>query len=86
MTAKDYTIAVGNFGSVYIAKKIKNKTVMSSDRVKVENSDFIRSIIYWALPQIEEGEDTVSITVEGRTVVEVKLFPEMLKVNRVCAG
>lgn len=83
MAAKDYTIAIGNFGSVYIAKKIKHPRVMSQDRVKIENSDFIRTVIQWALPQIEEGDDTVSITVEGKTVAEVKLFPEMLKANQV---
>lgn len=80
MAAKDYTLAVtGLTNSVWICKPSKKSPgVMTDDRVKVDKSHFIGIILEWANGEIEEPEDTLSITVEGEVVAEIKLFRDKL--------
>lgn len=80
MAAKDYIIAVTPLtNTVWICKTSKrDKNVMTDDRVKVDKSHFIGVVLEWALNQIEEGSDTLNITVDGEVVAEIKLHKEKL--------
>jgi len=79
MAAKDYKLGVGNFGSVYIAKTSKkDPRQMTTDRAVVSKSEFIAAILEWVITQIEEDSGTLSITTEGKTVAEIKIFRDKL--------
>lgn len=80
MAAKDYELAVtGLTNTVWICKPSKRqKGLMTDDRVKVDESHFIGIVLEWANGKIDKKKDTLSITVDGEVVAEIKLFRDKL--------
>jgi hypothetical protein len=80
MAAKDYELAVtGLTNSIWICKPSKKqKGLMTDDRVKVDESHFIGIMLEWVNGKIKKTENTLSITVDGEVVAEIKLFKDKL--------
>lgn len=80
MSAKDYELAVtGLTNTIWICKPSKrNKSVMTDDRTKVDKSHFIGVMLEWINGELEDGSDTLNITVDGKVVAELKLHKEKL--------
>lgn len=80
MAAKDYELAVtGLTNTVWICKPSKRqKGLMTEDRVKVDKSHFIGILLEWVNGEIDKKQDTLSITVDGEVVAEIKIFRDKL--------
>lgn len=73
--AESYRLVVsGLMGTVYIAKLTKQPHIMSVTRRKVPEGEFIGAILQYTLSKIEEGDDTLSITIDGKVVAEIKII------------
>lgn len=71
---QDYRLLVsGLMGRVWIAKPTKKPHVMSSQRREVPKSEFIDAILHWTHAQLEEGEDTLYITVDDKVICEITI-------------
>lgn len=79
MAAKDYELAVtGLTNTVWICKPSKKKGLMTDDRVKVDKSHFLGIVLEWVNGEIDEDKETLSITVDGEVVAEIKIFRDKL--------
>ena len=75
MSAKNYEIAVaGLSGKVYIAKKMKQRGIMGSDRVVVSDNEFINAIIEFTKHRIEDGAGTMQIMEGDKIIAEIRII------------
>ena len=75
MAAKDYVFEEGCFGTIYLAKKIKSKTLMSEDRREVEDREIIALFERYLRRRCKElDDDGIVITLEGKKIFEAKLL------------
>jgi len=88
MAAKDYVFQTGCFGTVYLAKKIKSKTVMSQDRRPLTESECIGIFESYLRDWCEKNkEKTLVITSGDKVVFEATLVDkskEEYKKNKQC--
>ncbi len=84
MPAKDYNLAVTPLtNTVWICKQSKKDPhIMTNDRVAVDKSHFIGIVLEWALNQMEDNENTVSITIDGKEAATIKLDREALGLTK----
>lgn len=75
MSAKDYHLVVGNFGTIYISKLSKReKGVMLNDRVEVPKNIFYQIVEQFGKANIEKGYSTLEVkTKSGDLVFELCL-------------
>lgn len=76
--ADNYKLAASPLtGTVYISKISKKyPNCMTSDRRKVDESEFIIAILEWAKHKKDNKDHIVTITSDGKPYAEIKLFPE----------
>lgn len=75
MAAKDYSFQSGAFGTVYLAKNNKSKTLMSSDRRVITENELIGLFEHYVLNKCEKDKcKTFGVTNgNGEEIFEVKL-------------
>jgi hypothetical protein len=75
---KYHLVVSGLMGTVFIAKLTKEAHIMSLDRRKVPPSEFIDAVLQYTLAQLTGKSDTMSITLDGNVVAEVKIVDKKL--------
>lgn len=76
---QDYSLLVsGLMGTVYIAKKTKQPNIMSADRVKVPEGEFIDAVVTWAVARVKKGEDTLVIEDDNGPIAEITITRKSL--------
>lgn len=76
MAAKDYKLAVtGLTNSVWICKQSKkNPNLMTDDRVKIDESDFIGILMEWAVNKAEKDKcRSIEIKTDGKVIAEISI-------------
>ena len=75
MAAKDYSFQSGAFGTVYLAKNNKSKTLMSSDRRVITENELLGLFEHYVLNICEKDKcKTFGVTNgNGEEIFEVKL-------------
>lgn len=75
MAAKDYSFQSGAFGTVYLAKNNKSKTLMSSDRRAITENELLGLFEHYVLNKCEKDKcKTFGVTNgNGEEIFEVKL-------------
>ena len=75
MAAKDYSFQSGAFGTVYLAKNNKSKTLMSSDRRVITENELLGLFEHYVLNKCEKDKcKTFGVTNgNGEEIFEVKL-------------
>ena len=75
MAAKDYSFVSGVFGTIYLARNNKSKTLMSSDRRVITENELLGLFEYYVLNKCEKDKcKTFGVTNEnGEEIFEVKL-------------
>lgn len=69
MAAKDYVFQTGCFGTIYLAKKIKSKTVMSQDRRPLTESECIGIFESYLRDWCEKNKEKTLVITSGDKVV-----------------
>lgn len=80
MSAKDYVIAEGCFGTPYLCKKTKRNALMSTDR-RVIGDDEIIGLFKNYLKRfcVESESSEISLTDNGNIIFSVKLEGDFLE-------
>ena len=75
MAAKDYSFKSGVFGTIYLARNNKSKTLMSSDRRVITENELLGLFEYYVLNKCEKDKcKTFGVTNgNGEEIFEVKL-------------
>lgn len=75
MAAKDYSFQSGAFGTIYLAKNNKSKTLMSSDRRVITENELLGLFEHYVLNKCEKDKcKTFGVTNgNGEEIFEVKL-------------
>lgn len=75
MAAKDYSFQSGAFGTIYLAKNNKSKTLMSSDRRAITENELLGLFEHYVLNKCEKDRcKTFGVTNgDGEKIFEVKL-------------
>ena len=74
MAAKDYSFQSGSFGTIYLAKNNKSKTLMSSDRRAITENELLGLFEYYVLNKCEKDKcKTFGVTNENGEESEVTL-------------
>ena len=75
MAAKDYSFQSGAFGTIYLAKNNKSKTLMSSDRRAITENELLGLFEHYVLNKCEKDKcKTFGVTNGyGEEIFEVKL-------------
>ena len=75
MAAKDYSFQSGAFGTVYLAKNNKSKSLMSSDRRAITENELLGLFEHYVLNKCEKDKcKTFGVTNgDGEEIFEVKL-------------
>lgn len=73
-------LVAGLSGSVWIAKLTKQPYLMSTDRRKVPEEEFINAVIQYTVSKLELGAKTLQITEDGNVIAEIVIKdPKLLK-------
>lgn len=75
---KYHIVVPGVFGSVYIAKLTKTPNLMSSDRRKVPEEEFIDAIIQYAIGKLEDGCSVLLITKGDKYIAQIQIIDKSL--------
>ena len=76
---QDYSLLVSGLGgTVYIAKKTKQPNIMSADRVKVPEGEFINAVVTWAVSKIQKGKGALVIQDEDGPIAEITITRKSL--------
>ena len=83
MAAKDYSFQSGAFGTIYLAKNNKSKTLMSSDRRVVTENELLGLFEHYVLNKCEKDRcKTFGVTNgNGEEIFEVRLSQN--EVNKI---
>ena len=75
MAAKDYSFQSGAFGTIYLAKNNKSKTLMSSDRRAITENELLGLFEHYVLNKCEKDRcKTFEVTNgNGEEIFEVRL-------------
>ena len=75
MAAKDYSFQSGAFGTIYLAKNNKSKTLMSSDRRAITENELLGLFEHYVLNKCEKDRcKTFGVTNgNGEEIFEVRL-------------
>ena len=75
MAAKDYSFQSGAFGTIYLAKNNKSKTLMSSDRRVVTENELLGLFEHYVLNKCEKDRcKTFGVTNgNGEEIFELRL-------------
>ena len=73
--AQDYVFQEGCLGNIYLAKKIKSKSTMSEDRIKIEDWEIIGLFERYLRRRCDELKDNeIVITSGGKKIFEAILL------------
>lgn len=81
MAAKDYSFHTGAFGSVYLAKNTKSRTVMSQDRRVIDENELLGLFEFYVLNKCERDRcRTFGVSDgNGEEIFEVKLSDKQVE-------
>ena len=81
MAAKDYSFHTGVFGSVYLAKNTKSRTVMSQDRRVIDENELLGLFEFYVLNKCERDRcRTFGVSDgNGEEIFEVKLSDKQVE-------
>ncbi len=81
MAAKDYSFHTGAFGSVYLAKNTKSRTVMSQDRRAIDENELLGLFEFYVLNKCERDRcRTFGVSDgNGEEIFEVKLSDKQVE-------
>lgn len=71
---RPYKLLMSGLGNLYIAKETAKPDVMSSDRFRVSDNEFLRIVELYAKAKIEKGHNTLVVTASGKIVMEITLI------------
>ena len=81
MAAKDYSFQTGVFGSIYLAKNTKSRTVMSQDRRVLDENELLCLFEFYVLNKCERDRcRTFGVSGgNGEEIFEVKLSDKQVE-------
>lgn len=80
MAAKDYVFQTGCFGTVYLAKKTKSKTLMSQDRRPLTDTECIGIFESYLREWCENNKkNELVITAGDKVIFEAKLIDKSVE-------